>query len=57
MKNGLEWPMGVGLHLPPTPRSYTMRLYTQLFRLAMFASLLLAAAYCAGWKWEGLPHH
>jgi hypothetical protein len=34
-----------------------MRLYNQLFRLALFASLLLTAAYCAGWKWEGVPHH
>ena len=33
-----------------------MRLYTQLFRVALFASLLLTAAYCAGWKWEGVPH-
>jgi hypothetical protein len=31
-----------------------MRLYTQLFRLAIFAGLLLTAAVCAGWKWEGL---
>jgi hypothetical protein len=33
-----------------------MRLYTQLFRLAILAGLLLTAAFCAGWKWEGLPH-
>ena len=33
-----------------------MRLYTQLFRLALFASLLLTAVLCAGWKWEGIPH-
>lgn len=33
-----------------------MRLYTQLFRLAMLTSLVVAAAVCAGWKWEGLPH-
>jgi hypothetical protein len=33
-----------------------MRLYNQLFRLAIFAGLLLTAAACAGWKWEGVPH-
>jgi hypothetical protein len=33
-----------------------MRLYTQLFRFAIFASLLLTAARYAGWKWEGVGH-
>jgi hypothetical protein len=33
-----------------------MRLYIQLIRVAIFASLLLTAALCAGWKWEGIPH-
>jgi hypothetical protein len=33
-----------------------MRLYTQLFRLAILASLVVTAAVCGGWKWEGLPH-
>jgi hypothetical protein len=33
-----------------------MRLYTHLFRVAILASLLLTAVYCAGWKWEGGPH-
>ena len=56
MKNGLQRPMGFGLHLPPNSRSYTVRLYTQLFRMAIFASLLLTAVLCAGWKWEGIVH-
>ena len=33
-----------------------MRLYTQIFRLAIFASLIATAVVCAGWKWEGLAH-
>ena len=33
-----------------------MRLYTQLIRLAVLASLALTAVVCGGWKWEGLLH-
>ena len=33
-----------------------MRLYAQMFRLAVFAALVVTAAVCGGWKWEGLPH-
>jgi hypothetical protein len=33
-----------------------MRLYTQIFRLAILASLIATAVVCAGWKWEGLTH-
>jgi hypothetical protein len=55
MKKRPEQPMGIGLHLP-RPKELRMRLYTQIFRLAIFASLLLTAAACAGWKWEGLAH-
>jgi hypothetical protein len=29
-----------------------MRLY--MFRLAVLAGLLVTAAFCGGWKWEGL---
>ena len=29
-----------------------MRLYVQVIRLAVLASLVVAAAVCAGWKWE-----
>jgi hypothetical protein len=32
-----------------------MRLYTQFFRLAVLASLLVTALVCAGWKWDA-PH-
>ena len=32
-----------------------MRLYTQMIRLAIFASLVVTAAVCGGWKWEGSP--
>ena len=28
-----------------------MRLYTLAFRLAVLASLVLFAVFCAGWKW------
>jgi hypothetical protein len=33
-----------------------MRLYTQIIRLAILASLIATAAICGGWKWESLPH-
>jgi hypothetical protein len=33
-----------------------MRLYSQMIRLAILASLAVTAALCGGWKWEILPH-
>jgi hypothetical protein len=33
-----------------------MRLYRQMFRLAVFAAFVASAVVCGGWKWEGLPH-
>jgi hypothetical protein len=33
-----------------------MRLYIQLIRLAIFATLVVTAAICGGWKWDGVPH-
>jgi hypothetical protein len=32
-------------------RSFQMRLYATIFRLAVLASLIVTAALCAGWKW------
>ena len=40
----------------PDSKELQMRLYTQMFRLAVFTALVVAAAVCGGWKWEGLPH-
>ena len=33
-----------------------MRLHATLVRAAVASSLLLAAAFAAGWKWDGLAH-
>ena len=33
-----------------------MRLYSQIIRLAVLASLVLTAVVCGGWKWEAFPH-
>ena len=42
---------------PPFPiKELPMRLYTQIIRLAVFASLALTAVVCGGWKWEGVFH-
>jgi hypothetical protein len=43
--------------LSPFPdQGAPMRLYTQIIRLAVLASLALTAVVCGAWKWEGLPH-
>jgi hypothetical protein len=36
------------------PKELSMRLYAQTTRLAILAGLVVAAALCGGWKWEGL---
>jgi len=33
-----------------------MRLHATLVRGAVAISLLLAAAFAAGWKWDGIAH-
>jgi hypothetical protein len=45
--------MGAGLHSPDC-KEFPMRLYTQMIRLAILATLVGTAAVCGGWKWEGL---
>ena len=39
-----------------TPRSPDVRLVTWFFRIAVPVALMAAAAFGAGWKWEGFPH-
>src|SRR5205823_13617303 len=53
MKGEPGRPMEGGLSPFPI-KELPMRLYTQIIRLAVLASLVLTAVVCGGWKWEGL---
>ena len=33
-----------------------MRMYPFIFRLCVFACLILGSAFMAGWKWEHFTH-